>query len=77
MTWTSTISYGFIFHNILSPCQLENHGIWIKDAWIVYAVCLVVVCALLECHSTSDKVHDGIHISLCKGGQALDENDRW
>lgn len=55
----------------------SHHGTCIKDVCIVDVVCLVVVCALLECHPTSDKVHDGIHISLCKGGQALDGNDRW
>ena len=55
----------------------SHHGIWIKDARIVDVVCLVVVCALLEWHPTSDKLHDGIHISLCKWGQALDGNDRW
>ena len=49
----------------------------LKDAWIVDVVCLVVVYALLECHPTSDKVHDGIYISMCKWGQALDGNDRW
>ena len=57
--------------------KFSHHGICIKDVWIVDVVCLVVVCDLLECHCTSDKVHNGMHISPCKGGQALDGNDRW